>query len=313
MEYLDKIKIVSTGSYLPSKNLTNFDLEKMVETSNDWIVTRTGIENRRIVDGETTSDMAVFAARKAIEKVNYDVSKIDLIIVASITGEYKSPAVANLVQAKLSLNEQEVTTFDINAACSGFIYALNVASKMLLSPAYHSALVIGVETLSKLTNYQDRNTCVLFGDGAGAVIVEKGTSDHLSYFYTSSKGDLDKVIVVEDKIAMEGKKVYQFASRIIEKSIRKVLEDASLTLDDIDVIIPHQANLRIIESAAKSLKLDMSKFYINIGKYGNTSSASIPIALDEYVRTCTDHKKTKRIIIVGFGGGLTWGAALLTI
>jgi 3-oxoacyl-[acyl-carrier-protein] synthase-3 len=312
MNKLNNVKVVSTGKYIPETVLTNQDMEKMVDTTDEWIYTRTGIKNRHIVNGETTSDMATRAARKAIEKVNYDTSKIDLILVATFTPDYMSPSVANLVQAKLGLNDQDITCFDLNAACSGFIYAVNVATQMLNSGTYKAALVIGAETLSKVTNYEDRNTCVLFGDGSGAVILENTDETKPAYFYTSSKGDLDKIILVVQKIAMEGKKVYQFATKAIENSVNKVLNDCGLTKDDIEKVIPHQANLRIIEKAAELLTIDMSKFFINIDKYGNTSAASIAIALDEYLDTLTE-RDNKKIILVGFGGGFTWGAALLTL
>ena len=305
-------KIVSSGSYVPNKVLTNFDLEKIVDTNDEWIYTRTGIKNRRIVEDETTSDMATIAATRAIERVNYDKTKIDLIIVATFTPDILSPSVANFVQAKLGLNEVELMSFDVNAACTGFIYALNIAKEMLSSGNFKSALVIGAETLSKQTNYTDRNTCVLFGDGAGAVIVEATDEEKPAYFYSASKGDLEEIIYVDPLIRMEGRKVYHFASRILEKSVNEVLNKAKLSIKDIDLIIPHQANARIIESAVKSLEFDMDKVFMNIDKYGNTSSASIPIAIDEYLRSTKD-TEGKKIILVGFGGGFTWGAGLLTL
>ena len=305
-------KIVSSGSYVPNKVLTNFDLEKIVDTNDEWIYTRTGIKNRRIVEDETTSDMATIAATRAIERVNYDKTKIDLIFVATFTPDILSPSVANFVQAKLGLNEVELMSFDVNAACTGFIYALNIAKEMLSSGNFKSALVIGAETLSKQTNYTDRNTCVLFGDGAGAVIVEATDEEKPAYFYSASKGDLEEIIYVDPLIRMEGRKVYHFASRILEKSVNEVLNKAKLSIKDIDLIIPHQANARIIESAVKSLEFDMDKVFMNIDKYGNTSSASIPIAIDEYLRSTKD-TEGKKIILVGFGGGFTWGAGLLTL
>jgi 3-oxoacyl-[acyl-carrier-protein] synthase-3 len=309
---LNNVKVVSTGRYIPEKIMTNVDFEKIVDTNDEWIYTRTGIKNRHFSEGETTSDLATKAAKNAIEKANYDTSKIDLIIVATFTPDYKSPAVASLVQAKLGLNDQDIACFDINAACTGFIYSLNVASQMLNSGAYQSALVIGAEVISKVINFEDRNTCVLFGDGSGAAILENTSEVKPAYFYTSSKGDLDEIIIVKDKIAMDGKKVYQFATKILEKSIKKAFEDCDLTIDEIEAIIPHQANLRIIESAAKSLNIDINKFFINIQKYGNTSAASIAIALDEYIETL-ENKENKKIMFVGFGAGYTWGAALLTL
>lgn len=305
------IKIVSVGKYLPNTIITNEDLEKIVDTNDEWIYSRTGIKERRQVINEETSDIATKAALAAIENKKYDKKKIDLIIVATFTPDVLSPSVANLVQAKLGLNDKEIMAFDINAACSGFIYALNIASLMVNSGHYTSALVIGAEVLSKVINYQDRNTCVLFGDGAGAMILEKTTEDKPAYFYSSSLGDLEGNIIVDPLIRMDGRKVYHFASKILEKSVKMVLEDSNTSLEDIAMLIPHQANARIIESAAKSLNLTMDKVFLNINKYGNTSSASIPIALAEYLET--NNRDGEKIILVGFGGGYTWGAALVTL
>lgn len=312
MKKTNNIKIVSTGKYLPKHVVTNEFLEEIVDTNDDWIYSRTGIKERRKVENESTSDMATNAALAAIEKVGYDKEKIDLIIVATFTNNVSSPSCANYVQAKLGLNDKDVMCFDINAACTGFIYALNVASQMVNSGFYKSALVIGSEILTDVVNYQDRNTCVLFGDGAGAMIIEGATDDKPAYFYTSSKGDIEDIIIVDPLIRMEGRKVYHFATKILEKSVNKVLSETDTSIDEIDILIPHQANARIIESAAKSLDLDISKVFMNIEKYGNTSSASIPIALDEYLDTL-ECKEGKKIVLVGFGGGFTWGAALLTL
>ena len=309
---MNNIKIVSTGKYIPQKTLTNADLEKMVETSDEWIYSRTGIKSRHVVTDETITDLAYLAAKNAIDKVNYDINKIDLIIVATCSSEYKTPSVANVVQAKLGLNDKDIPCFDITAACSGFVYALDVASQMINSGGFQGALVIGAETLSHYTDYSDRNTCILFGDGAGAMIIENTTEDKLAYFYTASMGDLDETLIVKDKIAMEGRKVYTFATRAMETSVNKVLNDCQLSKDDIDVIIPHQANIRIIETASKALDINMDKFYVNIEEYGNTSSASIIIALDEYLDKL-ESKQNQKIIFVAFGGGFTWGAALLTL
>lgn len=309
---MNNVKIVCSGKYVPKNVLTNFDLEQMVDTSDEWIVSRTGIKSRYIAKDESTSDLAYKAAQNAIEKVDYDKTKIDLIIVATFTPEYKSPSVASLVQAKLGLNNYDIACFDINAACTGFIYALNVATQMINTGAYNNALVIGSEVISHVTNYQDRNTCVLFGDGAGAIILEKTDLSKPAYFYTSSEGDLENKIIVREYIEMEGQKVYQFATKIIPTSILRVLEKSQHSLEDIDVIIPHQANIRILEKAASFLKTDISKFFINIENYGNTSAASVAIAFDEYLETIND-PSGKKIIFVGFGAGLSWGAALLTL
>ena len=308
----NSIKIVSTGKYLPEKILSNTDLEKIVDTSDQWIYSRTGIKERRVSTDKPTSEMATQAALAAIRKINYDTKKIDLIIVATFTPDYLSPSVANLVQTKLELNDQEITCFDINAACTGFIYALNVATQMMNSGGYQSALVIGAEKLSKVIDYKDRNTCVLFGDGAGAVILENTKTNKPAFFYTSSKGDLEEIIIVNPLIQMEGRKVYQFATKIIEHSVNKVLQEAMINKEEIAKVIPHQANVRIIESAFNSLGFSSDKIFLNIEKYGNTSSASIPIALDEYLEFVKPEEDEK-IILVGFGGGFSWGAALLTL
>lgn len=311
MKRKTSIKVISTGSFVPAGTLSNFDLEKIVDTNDDWIFSRTGIRNRHIANGEDTSDLAFQAARLAIGKVNYDTSKIGLILVATCTADYHSPSVACMVQAKLGLHEQDIACFDINAACTGFIYALSVASELIGSGRYSGALVIGADTLSKYTDYEDRSTCILFGDGAGAFIIESADEYKPVDFYLSARGEISQSIIFDPKIKMDGRKIYAFATKILEHSIRKVLENNNLTIDDIDVIIPHQANLRIIEKAAKSLNIVMDKFYINIDKYGNTSSASIPLAFDEFMTAFGGHGK--KVIFVGFGGGLTWGAALLTL
>ena len=303
------IKIVSTGKYAPKHVVTNEDLERLVDTSDEWITSRTGIKRRRKAIDELTSDMAYQAALDAINRVDYDKSKIDLIIMATITGDQLTPSTANFVQAKLGL-EHEVMSFDINAACTGFVYALEVASSMLQSKRFKSALIIGAEKLTNVIDYTDRNTCVLFGDGAGAMIIEP--SDQLSdqaFFFNAAKPDTHDTLTVVDKIRMDGKKVYQFAVDIMEKSIYKILEDAKMTIDDIDIIIPHQANERIIQSVSKSSGIPMDKFMLNLAEYGNTSAASIPITIAEY----TENKdmRDKKMLLVGFGGGFTFGSAIL--
>ncbi len=309
---MNNIKFISTGSYIPEKIMTNFDLEKLVDTSDEWIYSRTGIKNRHFSTGENTSDLAVKAAQNAIDKANYDISKIDLIIVATFTPDLMSPSVANFVQAKLGLSKQDITCFDLNAGCTGFIYALNVASQMLKSEKYQSALVIGAEVISKVIDFNDRNTSVLFGDGSGCVLLENIEEIVPAYFYSTSEGELNKTLYVDNVVHMDGKKVYQFALGAVEKAIKKVLEDSQLTLMDVDMIIPHQANIRIIQSVAKSLKIDLNKFFLNIDKYGNTSAASIAIALDEYIET-RKNKTQETLLLVGFGSGFTYGAAIITI
>lgn len=303
------IKVLGTGHYVPNQIITNHDLEKLVETSDEWIVSRTGIKERRKVTTETTHEMAYLASKEALKKANIDASEIDIIIVATITENQKTPAVANFVAGLLGI-EHDVMSFDINAACTGFVYALELASSLIQQPKYRKALVIGAETLSNVLDYTDRNTCILFGDGAGAVVIEKGNDNNLGYFYNTSKPDMTNTLDVGTYIKMDGRKVFLFAVDVVEKSILKVLADANLTIDDIDHIIPHQANERIIMSVAKSMNVSMDKFVMNIASYGNTSAASIPLTLSEYKEK---HKETKRVLFVGFGGGFTYGAAIVEV
>ena len=303
------IKVLGTGHYVPDHVVTNQDLEKLVETSDEWIVSRTGIKERRKVTHETTHEMAFLASKKALEKAGIDAKEIDIIIVATITENQKTPAVANFVAGLLGI-EHDVMSFDINAACTGFVYALELASSLIQQPKYRKALVIGAETLSSVLDYTDRNTCILFGDGAGAVVIEKGNANHMGYFYNSSKPDMTNTLDVGKYIKMDGRKVFLFAVDVVEKSILKVLKDANLSMDDIDHIIPHQANERIIMAVAKSMNVPLEKFVMNIASYGNTSAASIPLTLSEYKNA---HLDTKRVVFVGFGGGFTYGAAIIEV
>jgi 3-oxoacyl-[acyl-carrier-protein] synthase-3 len=303
------IKILGTGHYVPETIVTNHDLEKLVDTNDEWIRTRTGIEERRKVHTETTHEMAFLAAKEALKKANVDKNDIDIIICATITENQKTPAVANFVAGLLDI-DHEVMSFDVNAACTGFIYGMDVAAALIQQPKYNKALVIGAETLTNILDYTDRNTCILFGDGAGAVVIEKGTKQDMGYFYSASKADMTHTLDVGKYISMDGRKVFLFAVDIVEKSIRKVLDDAQMTLDDIDHIIPHQANKRIIQAVAKSMDIPIDLFEMNIQKYGNTSAASIPITLSEYKEK---HPNKKRVILVGFGGGFTYGAAIVEV
>ncbi|HHU56322.1 MAG TPA: ketoacyl-ACP synthase III [Acholeplasmataceae bacterium] len=307
----NNIKVVATSSYLPASELTNEDLEKLVDTSDEWIQSRTGIKKRRIAKDETVLDLAYRAAKLAIKKIKYDVRKIDLIICATISSEHIMPSVASSLQGKLKLNDQEITCFDLNAACTGFIYALNVATQMLNSGNYKSALIVGAEKLSNVVDYTDRNTCVLFGDGAGAMIIEN-SNNNPAYFYTSSSGDLQNYLYLKDKIKLNGPKVYEFAITIIPHTIKTLLKNTKTSIDDIDMIIPHQANYRIINAAANSLNISNDKFYVNIRNYGNTSAASVIIALDEYLNQ-KPRKENQKIMLIAFGGGFTWGGAILSI
>ena len=318
---MNQIKILGSGIAKANQKITNFDLEKRVDTSDEWIVQRTGISSRYVSVGENTSDLAVRAALQAIDNAQIQKEDIDVIIVATMTPDCMTPSTACLVQAKLGLNDYPILAFDLNAACSGFLYAFQVASDLL--NRYQNILVIGSETLSKLIDWNDRSTCVLFGDGAGAVIMSRGQSK--LYHYANSEGDLNGVLKAEGLpliehlenhqpiqsfLTMQGNDVFRFAVRVLKESIEQVLELAQLSIDDIDLIIPHQANLRIINHVAKKMKVDISKFYVNLQDYGNTSAASIPIAyaLARQAGLIDEHK---RIILVGFGSRLTYGATLI--
>ncbi len=309
-----KIKFISTGYYVPEKIVTNDDLSKIVDTNDEWIKSRTGISKRRFAtDDETVIDLAYQAGLDAINQSNFDKNKIDLIIVSSITSPVKTPSIANLVQGMLGLNKNHVMAFDINAACTGYIYALEIASGLLKSGLYKNALVIGAEKMTSILDFKDRSTCVLFGDGAGASIITLSDDNNDQvYFYNDSKGDLEKVLWIKPYVKMEGREVFRFAVDVIPKSINELLKKSNLTLDEIDLIIPHQANVRIIQNVAKEMNLPMDKFLMNIEEYGNTSAASIPILLAEYKRK-NPKKSKQKAILVGFGGGFTWGAALINI
>lgn len=315
------MKILGFGKAVPRKIVTNDDLSKFVETSDEWIFQRTGIRERRISD-ENTSELAYRSAFEAIKNSNIDKNEIDLIVCATMTPDNFTPSVACMVQEKLGLGDN-VTAFDVNAACTGFVFALKIVASMLNT--YHKkALVIGCETLSKIIDFEDRNTCVLFGDGAGAIVVEKDEKNE--EFYTCSFGN-DKDLVAENVemnfemknkvlksgfLKMNGKEIFKFAINVVEKSINKILDMNNLKIEDINLIIPHQANQRIISNVAKKLNVDNDKFFVNLEKYGNTSAASVPMALCEAFES---NKITKgdKVILVGFGGGLTWGSTIIEI
>lgn len=321
------VGILGTGAYLPEKVMTNADLEKLVETNDEWIVSRTGIRERRIAaEHEASSDLAVKAAEKALKKAGISAEQIDLIIVATVTPDMSFPATACLVQDRLGASK--AATFDLSAACTGFLYGIVTASQFITTGAYNYALVIGVDCLSRITDWTDRNTCVLFGDGAGAAVlgpVEEGYG-FLSFELggDGSGGDLLKIpaggsrcpaseaTVIErlHTISMAGREVFKFAVRVIGNSTEEALKKAGLTKEDIDFLIPHQANIRIIESAVKRFGLTEDKVVVNLDRYGNMSSASIPVALDEAVDQ-GNIKKGDTLVLCGFGGGLTWGSAVL--
>lgn len=321
---MNNVKIAGTGSYAPRNIVTNDDLSKLVDTSDEWIASRTGIKERRITEGEDTSDLAAKAALEAIKSSSISPLDIELIIVATTSPDSFTPSTACLVQAQIGADN--AACFDIAAACSGFIYALNTAAQFIRCGTYKTALIIGAEVLSKILDWEDRSTCVLFGDGAGAAILQASDENGILSVHIGSDGkkaEFLKCSAIEVKnpfsdnkaaskstVSMNGREVFKFASRVIPKGIGDVLEDTSYTLEDIKYIIPHQANMRIIEAAAKKLNVDINKFYINLDKYGNTSAATIPIALDEMVKKGLLRKGDK-IIFVGFGGGLTFGSALI--
>lgn len=304
-------KIIGTGIALPEKVLTNFDLEKMVDTSDEWITTRTGIKERRIAEKETVTELATSAALQAIQNAGINPEELDLIILATLTPEKRFPSTACLVQAKLGA--QKVYSFDISAACSGFIYALDVADSFIKAGKAKRVLVIGAEKLSEAVDWTDRSTCVLFGDGAGAVVVEasQDSSDVLaSVMY--SEGTLEELLYADrcGYIRMKGRELFKFAVRAMEEVCREVLNKAGVSPEEISLLIPHQANVRIINALAEKLGLPQEKVYVNIHKYGNTSAASIPIALHEAISEGRI-KRGDLILLTAMGGGLTWGAMLL--
>lgn len=318
-------KIAGTGSYVPEKVYTNDDLKQFVETSDEWITSRTGIKRRHIAVDEYTIDLAEQASKRAIENAGLEVKDIDLIVVATVTPDNAFPGVSNLLQARLGC--EKIMSFDINAACSGFVYALNIADKMIKSGAYKNALVVGAETLTRLTDWRDRNTCVLFGDAAGAMVITRSETNNIKDIICGSDGDVNGYLICnspdlkdpavnkiseQDHIHMNGREVFKFATRIMPKTINDLLERNDLTLDDLDTIVAHQANERIIDKAARDLGYPMDKMFVNIYEYGNTSAASVPLAIDEAIRT-NKLKKGDLFATVAFGGGFTWGGAIIEL
>ncbi len=319
-------KITGWGKFAPSNILTNADLEKMVDTSDEWIVARTGIRERHIVGpGETNTTMSVPASRQALNVAGLMPADIDLIIVATSSPDHFLPSVASEVQYQLGA---ECPAFTLTAGCTGFVYALATAHQFIATGAYDRVLVIGTEVISTFVNWEDRNTCVLFGDGAGAVVLEASSQPSgVQSFVLGSDGSGGEVLIVrgggvsypishemiDDKamyIEMDGRKVFKFATRVMGEATLQAIDKAGLTLDDIDLLIPHQANLRIIELAARHLGLPLEKIVINLDRYGNTSAASIPIALVEALEDGRI-RDGMNVCMVGFGGGLTWAAAVV--
>lgn len=320
-------RIISTGSYLPERVLTNADLEKTVDTSDEWITERTGIKERRIANGnQAASDLAYEASKVALERAALKAEDLDLIIAATVTGDMPFPSTACMLQDKLC--DKNAAAFDINAACSGFLYGLYIADGFIRSGMHKRILVVGTEVLSKITDWNDRTTCVLFGDGAGAAIVEPTEEDRgivsmsinsdgslweLLYLpgggsrYPASKDSIDGGL---HYIKMKGNETFKFAVRTLEDLVVKILKENKLEPSQLSLLIPHQANLRIIQATADRLGIPMDKVLVNLDRYGNTSAASIPIALDEAVGTGRI-KNGDYILLEAFGGGLTWASALI--
>jgi 3-oxoacyl-[acyl-carrier-protein] synthase III len=305
-----KAGIVGIGRYLPEKVLTNADLEKMVDTSDEWIRTRTGIEERRIADDNVnTSDMAYEAALKAIENAKITPMDIDLILVATVTPDQPFPSVACMLQERLGA--KKAAAMDISAACAGFMYGIVTAKQFIEAQVYKNILVIGVEKLSKITDWNDRNTAVLFGDGAGAAIIGPVSENRgILAFELGADGTGAKHLYQDEYIIMNGREVFKFAVRQMGESCVHVLEQAGLTNEDVDLLIPHQANIRIMEASRQRLELPVEKMSKTVQKYGNTSAASIPISIVEELEA-GKIKDDDVIVMVGFGGGLTWGAIAL--
>ncbi|MDT7931627.1 beta-ketoacyl-ACP synthase III [Clostridium perfringens] len=320
-------KMIGFGLYTPKNLVENERLQEFLETSDEWIRTRTGIERRYISLDENTSDLAVEASKKALSQARLSAEEIDLIIVATVTPDNFTPSTACIVQDKLGA--KNAWAFDINAACTGFIYALKLGRSLIRSGEANNALIIGAETLSKALNWEDRGSCVLFGDGAGATVLTSTEEDCgikcVNVKSDGSKGDSlviqglplnspfkDGREVSKNYINMNGREIFKFATKVMEESIVEILEKENIKIEDIAAIIPHQANLRIIDYVVKRLGIPREKFITNLQNYGNTSGASIPIALCESIDE-GNFKKGDNIIMVGFGGGLTWGAALIKL
>ena len=320
-------RITGIGHYLPKKILTNADFEKMVDTSDEWILTRSGIRERHITaDDQFSSDMAFEASKMALADAGVDPKDLDTIIVATVTPDMPLPSTGCLLQEMLGA--KKAAAFDVSAACSGFIYGLSIGSSMLESGKAKKVLVVGVETLSSITDYTDRTTCVLFGDGCGAVVLEEGEPGEgvLSTFMQSDGGEKELLYIIaggaktpltterieagEHYIRMKGDGLFKYAVKAMVGAARHTLKEAGLGTEDVNYLIPHQANIRIIEGVRKRLKLEKEQVVVNIDHVGNTSSASIPIALSELKESGT-LKKGDLVIMVAFGGGLTWGAALI--
>nr|WP_279222264.1 ketoacyl-ACP synthase III [Anaerophilus nitritogenes] len=321
------VGILGTGSYLPPKIMTNHDIEQIVDTSDEWIVARTGIERRHIVDeNTTTAHIATKAAKLALEDAKVLPEEIDLVIVATVTPDMFFPSTACIVQKEIKAIK--AAAFDLAAGCSGFLYGLSVAKQFIATGMYKKVLVIGAETLSKILDWKDRNTCVLFGDGAGAAVLGP-TEENYGILSSTMGADGEggkflnmpgggsfmpaSIETIEQRLhylKMDGSEVFKFAARTMPKASIEALNLSGYSIDDIDYLIPHQANIRIIKSASKKLNLPMEKIFVNLDRVGNMSAASIPVALDEAVKQ-SKIKKGDLIVLVGFGAGLTWGSNVI--
>ncbi|OZM58250.1 3-oxoacyl-ACP synthase [Lottiidibacillus patelloidae] len=302
--------IIGIGKYVPERIVTNQELEQMVDTSDEWIRTRTGIEERRIAaDDIDTSDMAFFAAEKALKDANISAEDLDLILVATVTPDQPFPSVACLIQDRLGA--RKAAAMDVSAACSGFMYGMITAKQFIETGTYKNVLVVGSEKLSKILDWEDRNTAVLFGDGAGAAVIgEVSEGNGILSFELGSDGSGAKHLYQDEFVQMNGREVFKFAVRQMGESSLNVIEKAGLQKEDVDFLIPHQANIRIMEASRQRLDLPEEKMSYTVKKYGNTSSSSIPMALVEEVEN-GKIKDGDVVILVGFGGGLTWGAVAL--
>lgn len=325
----NSIVISGTGSYVPEKVLTNNDLSEFLDTSDEWIFERSGIRRRHIAaDGEAASDMALHASRNALEMAGIDASQIDLVVVTTVNPDMAFPSTACLLQAKLGIRNN-IPCFDLSAACSGFVYGVEVATRMMQSGMYKNALVVSSEKMSSIVDWQDRSTCVLFGDGAGAVVLRASDAENIGIVGTVLGADGSDTAMlcmpaggsllptsaetVEKRlhfVRMDGREVFKHAVKIMQEKALEVLDRCGVSSEQVSLLIPHQANTRIIQSVAKRLNIPSEKVYVNIENYANTSSASIPIALDEAMRGGRI-KRGDYVLFVSFGAGLTWGATLV--
>ena len=322
-----RTRIISTGASVPEQVITNDDLSKIVDTSDEWITQRTGIKKRHISGGENTSHFAINTARQVLERAEVAAEDIDLIIVASVTADYGTPSLACMVQKEIGAIN--AVAFDVNAACSGFMFALSIADKYIKTGTYENAIVIGAETLSKIVDWKDRATCVLFGDGSGGAYVEKSEDVGILEEELGAKGELWDILtqgyvgcsnafndIEHEKdnlwyVNMDGRAVFKFANKAVTKSIERVMDSAGVKADEIKYVVPHQANARIVDIISRKLGIAHDKCYMNMSEYGNTSSASIPIVLNELNEKGLIERGDK-LLLTGFGGGMTWGTMLIS-